>query len=111
MTSMRRYLGVLYVLANLLDLSLTIHGVRLTSAGMEVNLVARGILLSHGFAGLSTFKLAGVAFILVLCTVLAHREWSKPWGKHLDLPVLLAGSMVSLIGAWSWICVFQEAYR
>jgi len=103
---MRKCLSILYISSNLLDLSFTVYGVSLTSSGMEANAVARGILLSHGFPGLSIFKLAGVAFILALCSVLTRREWSKPWGKHLDIPVLLIGSVVSLVGAWSWVCVF-----
>jgi len=102
----RKYLSILYILSNLLDLSFTTYGISLTDSGMEANTVARNILLSHGFYGLSMFKLAGTAFILVLCAVLTRREWSRPWGKHLDIPVLLIGSIVSLVGAWSWICVF-----
>jgi len=103
---MRKYLSILYILSNLADLSFTAYGVSLTDSGMEANAVARGILISHGFSGLSIFKLAGVAFILVLCSVLTHVKWDRPWVKHLDMPILLVGSLVSLVGAWSWICVF-----
>ena len=97
---MRRLFSTLYILSNLLDLSFTIYGITLTGPGMEVNLVAQGILLSHGFAGLSIFKLAGVTLVLVIAAMLARKV------KYLDIPVLLVGSLVSLVGAYSWLCVF-----
>jgi len=103
---MKKILPWLYIFSGLADLTFTLYGVNLTSSGMEINPVAHNILLNHGFVGLSIFKLVGTGFVLALCRVLAHKEWNKPWAKHLDTPILLLGSAVSLIGAWSWMCVF-----
>jgi len=103
---MKKYLYMLYVLTNLLDLGFTTYGVSLTGPGLEANPVARDILLSQGVTGLSLFKLGGVAFVLAWCAMIVRIKWGKPWGKHLDTPILLAGVCVSLVGAWSWVCVF-----
>ena len=106
---MRKYMSMLYILSNLLDLSFTVYGVNLTGIGMETNPIAQDVILSHGFTGLSIFKLAGMAFTLVLCAILVRVRWEDLWvNRYVPPLILLVGSIVSLVGAWSWICVFQE---
>jgi len=71
-----------------------------------MNLYARGIIMDHGLFGLAMLKLVGIVITLVISTILATVNWPSSWVKHTAIFVLLVGSAVSLVGAWSWICVF-----
>ena len=98
----------LFVVASVADLAATLWGTALTGYGSEYNPIARAILVAGGPLGLGVYKLGGVCVVLVLIALLAgHR---KTWVRLTASLLLLLGTAVAAIGAWSWLPFLSSVY-
>ena len=100
--------AVLFIVASIADLVVTLWGTAQVGYGAELNPIARDILVAGGPLELSVFKLGGVVFVLVLLAWLSRDDRARiRWAVRL---LFLLGALVAAAGAWSWLPVLISVY-
>lgn len=97
---------ILYIIASVADLAVTLLGVAWFGYGTELNPIARDILVTRGPLGLSAFKISGVCLVIVLVVILARDD--RAWVRLMARLLLLLGALVAALGAWSWLPVLTS---